>query len=914
MGLRRRSIRLRIILLVAIPILSLIGLYAFAATITASDAINLARAKALKADTGTPTGNLESAIDAERLLAVIYLAAPAPQNLAALKAQEQKTDKADTAFRAAMTSSATLGDAGPAEKQAIAVLVKQVERIPQIRSDVASQSITRPEVINAYGDVISAADIALNKVILQETNVPLTNAGLTLVRLARSEEMLLREDALLTGDMAARTFSAADRQEFTQLVGARRALYEQTLPDLGPVYRAYYTRDISPQASATLAALENHVIADPHPASPFPPVNPTTWSRSVQAVTLGLSQAAMQSADTLTARAQQVASSTYRRLILVGGLGLLAVIVSIVISIWIGRGLVQQLAALRRSALELANKRLPGVVERLRAGQDVDVAAEAPPLEASADEIGQVQEAFNAVQRTAVEAAVDEARLRRGVSDVFRNLARRSQSLLHRQLALLDAMERRASEPEALEDLFRIDHLTTRMRRHSEGLIILSGDSPGRGWRNPVPLVDVLRAAVAEVEDYTRIRVTTGIHAGLIGPAVADVIHLIAELAENATIYSPPNAPVRIHGDIVGRGFAVEIEDRGLGITEDKLAEINNNLAHPPQFDLSGSEQLGLFVAGQLARRHDIRITLQPSPFGGITAIVLLPKALIVGEGSYEIEDLPVTATQRAVRLTGRHATLNPVGTGEMAALTLPGIAPPESGGAGHPLPSSGDGPLTRRSAADPLTSPAGDLPIRRPASDPLTRRPGTGLPTRRPTADPLTSPAGDPSRATADLLAGPSELPVSSPTAGLSAGQGSETPPVAAEPDGEPESVFTPRRPRPPTPGSPGGFGQDQLQSGTGDPDLDPRVTTTELVKMGLPVRRRRASLAPQLRDNGVIAHNVTDRAPRAPSPEAARSTMAALQRGWERGRDASGVTPSFDAAQSPEPNGDGDEQGSDE
>jgi signal transduction histidine kinase len=914
MGLRRRSIRLRIILLVAIPILSLIGLYAFAATITASDAVNLARAKALKADTGTPTGNLESAIDAERLLAVIYLAAPAPQNLAALKAQEQKTDKADTAFRAAMTSSATLGDAGPAEKQAIAALVKQVKRIPQIRSDVASQSITRPEVINAYGDVISAADIALNKVILQETNVPLTNAGLTLVRLARSEEMLLREDALLTGDMAARTFSAADRQEFTQLVGARRALYEQTLPDLDPVYRAYYTRDISPQASATLAALENHVIADPHPASPFPPVNPTTWSRSVQAVTLGLSQAAMQSADTLTARAQQVASSTYRRLILVGGLGLLAVIVSIVISIWIGRGLVQQLAALRRSALELANKRLPGVVERLRAGQDVDVAAEAPPLEASADEIGQVQEAFNAVQRTAVEAAVDEARLRRGVSDVFRNLARRSQSLLHRQLALLDAMERRASEPEALEDLFRIDHLTTRMRRHSEGLIILSGDSPGRGWRNPVPLVDVLRAAVAEVEDYTRIRVTTGTHAGLIGPAVADVIHLIAELAENATIYSPPNAPVRIHGDIVGRGFAVEIEDRGLGITEDKLAEINNNLAHPPQFDLSGSEQLGLFVAGQLARRHDIRITLQPSPFGGITAIVLLPKALIVGEGSYEIEDLPVTATERAVRLTGRHATLNPVGTGEMAALTLPGIAPPESGGAGHPLPSSGDGPLTRRPAADPLTSPAGDLPIRRPASDPLTRRPGTGLPTRRPTADPLTSPAGDPSRATADLLAGPSELPVSSPTAGLSASQGSETPPVAAEPDGEPESVFTPRRPRPPTPGSPGGFGQDQLQSGTGDPDLDPRVTTTELVKMGLPVRRRRASLAPQLRDNGVIAHNVTDRAPRAPSPEAARSTMAALQRGWERGRDASGVTPSFDVAQSPEPNGDGDEQGSDE
>jgi signal transduction histidine kinase len=938
MGLHRRSIRLRIILLVAIPILSLIGLYAFAATITASDAINLARAKALKADTGTPTGNLESQIDAERLLAVVYLAAPAPQNLAALKAQEQKTDKADTAFRAAMTSSATLDNAGASEKQAIAALLKQDSRLGQIRSEVASQSITRPEVINAYGDIISAADMALNKVILQETNVPLTNAGLTLVRLARSEEMLLREDALLTGDMAARSFSAADRQEFAQLVGARRALYDQTLPDLDPVYRAYYVRDVSPQASATLEGLENHVIADPHPASPIPPVNPATWSRSVQTVAQGLSQAAMQSANTLTARAQRLASTTNRRLILVGGVGLLAVLLSIAISIWIGRGLVQQLAALRRSALDLANKRLPSVVERLRAGQDVDVAAEAPPLEASADEIGQVREAFNAVQRTAVEAAVDEARLRRGVSEVFRNLARRSQSLLHRQLALLDAMERRASEPEALEDLFRIDHLTTRMRRHSEGLIILSGDSPGRGWRNPVPLVDVLRASVAEVEDYTRIRVTTGTHAGLIGPAVADVIHMIAELAENATIYSPPNAPVRIHGDIVGRGFAVEIEDRGLGIAEDKLAEINHNLAHPPQFDLSGSEQLGLFVAGQLARRHDIRITLQPSPFGGITAIVLLPKALIVDEGSYEIEDLTTTGTERAIRLTGRHATLNPGSTGEMAALTLPGISPadpldlpagrpadlPSSWPAADPLTSPARDLPSTRPTADPLTSPAGDLPSTRPAADPLTS-PARDLPSTRPAADPLTGrPAADlPVTRPADPLADrpngdplasrPSGSPLASRRAARLSPSGSEMPAAAA--DGEAESLFTPRRSRPPA--APGGalsLGSDEPPVQPGDSDLDPRVTTTELVKMGLPVRRRRASLAPQLRDNGVIAHNVTDRAPRAPSPEAARNTMGALQRGWERGRDTSGTVPSFDTALTPEPSEDGGEQRNDE
>ncbi len=276
------------------------------------------------------------------------------------------------------------------------------------------------------------------------------------------------------------------------------------------------------------------------------------------------------------------------------------------------------------------------MIRQLREGQAVDIADyEVPVQEGSRDEIEQVQHAINVVQQTAVKSAIDEARLRRGISDVFRNLAGRSQSLLHRQLTLLDGMERRATEPDELEDLFRIDHLTTRMRRHAEGLIILSGEAPARGWRQPVPLIDVLRAAVAEVEDYTRIRVLARTRAAVAGHAVADVIHLIAELAENATVFSPPNTPVRIQGDIVGKGFAIEIEDRGLGISPDRLAEINRDLADPPQFDLSDSDRLGLFIAGQLARRHDIHIALQPSVYGGTTAIVLLPMALVVEEDSY---------------------------------------------------------------------------------------------------------------------------------------------------------------------------------------------------------------------------------------------------------------------------------------
>jgi signal transduction histidine kinase len=930
MGLRHRSIRLRIFLLVAVPILSLIGLYVFAATLTASDALNLARSRTLKDTIGTPTGNLEAQIDAERLIAVVYLAAPVPSNLAGLRAQEAKTEQAQKAFTKAVGSAATTSSAAPAEKQAIAVLVRDTAGLAALRTGIASLAISRPRVISAYATINSAADDVLDQAILEESNVPLVTQSLALVRAGRAEELLLEEDSLLSGDAIAHTFSQADRQQFAELAGAHRSVYAQALADLEPAYRAYYAKDVNPQASAALVALENKVIADNHPGH-VPPVPVVSWNLAVGTVSAGLSNASIQAATALTTQAQPVANATFLRLYLVGGLGLLAIILSVIISVWIGRGLVQQLAGLRRSALELANERLPGLVERLRAGQDVDVAAEAPPLESSADEIGQVQEAFNAVQRTAVEAAVDEARLRRGVSDVFRNLARRSQSLLHRQLALLDAMERRATEPEELEDLFRIDHLTTRMRRHSEGLIILSGASPGRSWRHPVPFVDVLRAAVAEVEDYTRIRVTTGTRAALAGPAVADVIHLIAELAENATIFSPPHTPVRVHGDVVGRGYAVEIEDRGLGLSDEKRAEINQNFAHPPQLDLSGSEQLGLFVAGQLASRHDIQIRLQDSPYGGTTAIVLIPNALVVSQGAYDTQ-VPAAAGERAFQLTGRRASLHaaaiaePVALAQLSAATS--TAEPRYGREDDAAPGPED---------EVPTSSAGDLPAGFPG-DPAAGFPGDpaagfpGDPAAGPTVD-LTGdlPAGSAGDLPADSPAAPAAGPTVDLTGELPAGSAGDLPagPADDEPDdhgAEPTagpaaaaaepigSIFTPRPPRATAPSPSGSF----TLGGDGPPGsdvMDLRVSTTELTAMGLPIRVRQASLAPQLREDGSLPEGSAEGTPGAPSPEAVRSTMTALQRGWERGRNISAaVTPPPETMPDPDDSGNGGEQCDDE
>jgi len=907
MRLRSLSIRLRILLLVAIPILSLIGVYAFAATTTASDAINLSRSRTLKDTIGTPTGNVEAAIGLERQLAVAYLAAPIPSNLATLRAQETKTQAAEDAFSAAAAS--TTGNASTGEKQAVARLIKVFAGLPALRSQIAAVTISRPQAISAYGNVISGANSVLTQAILQEDNVALATQTLALVRISQAGNILGEEAALIDGDAIARTFSVADRQEFTQLVGARRALYTANLQDLQPSYRAYYTRDINPQALASLTALENKIIGDNHPGH-APPVPLADWNLAVGGVSVGIDNASEQIATELTIRAQPVANATFLRLYLVGGLGLLAVILSIGVSVFMGRGLVRQLAALRRSALDLANNRLPSVMERLRSGQDVDVSAEAPPLESSPDEIGQVREAFNAVQRTAVAAAVDEARLRRGVSDVFRNLARRSQSLLHRQLALLDAMERRASEPEELEDLFRIDHLTTRMRRHSEGLIILSGESPGRGWRNPVPFIDVLRAAVSEVEDYTRIRVTVGTPAALVGPAVADVIHMIAELAENATIYSPPNTPVRVHGDVVGRGFAIEIEDRGLGISEEKLTEINNDLANPPQFDLSGSEQLGLFVAGQLAKRHDIRITLQGSPFGGATAVVLIPKALVVDEGADDggVPALPTTA-ERPIRLASRQVARSNGMIAEPAALTRPSaLMPPAESvpGVAGDVPAAGLPPADLPPADFPDAGfpDAGFPPFGPPGADipgePFAEEPSPeGLPA--PDTGPFSVP-GMPSVAGDGVGGGQ----VPAPPFGAAPPPPQTTPAPPAAPAAGEESVFTPRRPRQ-TPATTSSSSSSTFPSDGEDSRLD----TAELSKLGLPVRVRQASLAPQLRERGPGTDG-GDRVASAPSPEAARSIMTALQRGWERGRYISGsVQPPPD--NSTESSGNGAEQNSD-
>jgi signal transduction histidine kinase len=839
---RLRSVRTRILLLVLVPVLSLVGIYAFAISTTARDAVNLARANTVKNTVGDPIAAFMAQLGTERMLAIGYMSATTGANLAKLELQETKTNTAIATMRSALTSSTTTSNSSPAEKVAIATLLRDTASLPSLRAQVAAQIIPSGRAFDEYNALVQDANRVLSGAIRQQNNATVVAQALAFVRMGQSEDLLSQENTLLLAGLTSGKFNASDLQQFTQLVGARRAFYSLTLPDLDPRYRAYYTHAVSSQALASLGLLEDTVVHGTRPGA-VPPVSPAAWEQAVGSVATGLTTAGTQASSALTSQANSQADAAYVRLFLVGGLGLIAIIVSIVLSLWIGRRLVRELSDLRQTALELANERLPDVVSRLAAGEQVDVSAQALPAAtiANSDEVGQVREAFATVQRTAVEAAVGQAKLRQGISHIFRNLARRSQSLLHRQLTLLDAMERRARDPQELDDLFRVDHLATRMRRHAESLIILSGEAPARGWRHPVPLVDVLRAAVAEVEDYTRIKVSASTQASLAGPAVGDVIHMIAELAENATIYSPPQTPVSITGSVVGQGFAVEIEDRGLGMTPAHRDEINTQLENPPAFDLSGSDQLGLFVAGQLAKRQNIRISLRASPYGGTTAIVLIPRSLVVPEGAAkDATPLPVGS---GTPLRARHA----IGSG------------PDLDGDGPPSPAIPE----QRQSSPPPPPP---IPVGAPG---LRREWGPAIDWSE------TSPA-DPARpdgqADDPLLGYPDEVTV---------GQ-------AARPGGF--SLLDP--------GGPGtGNGPGSVIPATAE-----ETTGTDLLdESGLPRRVRQASLAPQLRESparaapaadlGILSEPAPDWSPPeqpAPerTPEETRATMSAIQRGWERGR----------------------------
>jgi signal transduction histidine kinase len=661
---RPRTIRAKVVCLLAVPIISLMTLWGLVAVQAALTVYSLTELKQLNASVQAPTDTLVSALQRERIGVARFLGAPgAGSPDTTLTAAYTATDTAAAALRtgAGISAAAATGLGADASGR-ISTLLGDLAALPALRGEAANRQVTWATAQTGYTkaieDALALQDALASVLDRAGQNSGSASAGWPVIELARSREMLARQAAIVANAQAAGSGLTADG--YRQFAGAYYSEYEleqAALPQLRAVDASAYRQATSSAAFQRLQSAQQTLL---DPANPGDPTVPGTDTMSAEASLTSLAPTALDDvgrvvADAGTAAVAQIDPYGHALVTKAGFgvvLGLIAVAACLLVSVWIGRGLVLELIGLRDSALDLARRRLPRAIARLRAGEKVSLEAEVraaavlgaagnPAMAdgrdrdradgsfAGQDEIGQVASALATVHQAALRAALDRAEAVSGVSGVFLNLARRSQVLLHRQLALLDQMERRIDAAQDLEDLFRLDHLATRMRRHAEGLIILSGAAPGRGWRRPAPLMDVVRGAVAEVEDFARIDVLRMPDAHVAGAAIADLTHLLAELVENATVFSPPHTRVQVHGSLVAAGYALEIEDRGLGMSPEAMNEANRRLDSARQDDLFDSDRLGLFVVSRLARRHGIRVALRHSAYGGMAAVVLLPTEVL---------------------------------------------------------------------------------------------------------------------------------------------------------------------------------------------------------------------------------------------------------------------------------------------
>jgi len=691
--------------------LSLLALWGFAASVTLLNAVREHNYTAENNLYGSQAQTLGLELASERSLVYSWLATGTRPSNGPLLIQRKATDKAVAAFigRVQSRPGMILASARPA----LAKFISALRGLNGLRGQIDAGNLTAQQAFQSYNAIIDAQFRFYRKLIVVNNSTLYQQSEGSLIA-GRAVEMVDREVTLVNGALADHgRMSRGERILFAQTVASQRLLIGDALKELQPKLAAGYRSIYKSPAHAAFALIESQIIGSIGKGGRIP-VTAAVWNSTSFSFLSGFAKAESKDRTLLASKGTRIGDRLLLQVALTGGLGLLAVVASVVLMARFGRRISRELTALQGSALDLAKERLPQVVSELSHGQEVDeTARSAQPMSWRIAEVAKVAEAFASVQSTAVEAAVGQARLRKGASQVFRNLALRSQSLLHRQLALLDRMERSSTDAGTLEELFQLDHLTTRMRRHAEGLIILSGEAPGRGWSQPVPVVDVLRGAIAEVEDYTRVSVVTMSADAVAGSAVADLIHLLAELIDNATVSSPANTEVTVRAEHVANGLAIEVEDRGLGMTDAEMAAANERFANPPEFDLADSDKLGFFVIARLAARQQIKITLRPSAYGGLSAVVLLPP------------DITVTGTDAAVasafgdqlQLTGRDWQYadepgSAVGSEDDQALTARLLH--EAG-----LPQRVPGTSAPPEAATPVRSPVGDPPgMRSPLTD----------------------------------------------------------------------------------------------------------------------------------------------------------------------------------------------------
>ncbi|MEV6943613.1 ATP-binding protein [Streptomyces sp. NPDC051172] len=639
---RPSTVRARIVALALAPVLALLVLWSFAMVSVTGELRALVRVQGVYEEFGTPVDTAIGQIQIERRLSAAYLGTDSrTPPVAGLLEQQRRTDRAMDAMRDAIRS----GDRGrlsARQRQALDAMVTTAGRLEGLRERVLSRDVSWDRAVSEYSALVEPGfDVESTLTALQAGQ--LAREAQVVVELVRVREFVSREDALVAGARAAGTLTDRQYDTLTATVEDRRVFERTYVPDLPGDSRALFEEFQRGQLHRKLVTSEDALLRA-GAAGAGNAVAVDSWRSTTDRAVKQYMRLCTRSAMNSAGRGREFAYRELARAAAVGVVGLAAVGLSLWFAVRGARRISRRLETLRDAADLLATSQLPDVMARLSAGQDVDAVTEAPPLadgEAASDEIGDVGRSFNAARLAAVEAAVQQANLRRGLSAVLLNIARRNQSLVHRQLKLVDTLERRTDDPDVLEQLFRIDHLTTRMRRHAENLIVLSGSAPGRRWRRPVPVADVVASAVGEIEAYARVEVPPMPPAGVAADAVADVVHLIAELVENATVFSPPDTRVTMRSARADGGFVLQIDDRGLGFDAGQLAEAERTIRNPGGFDPTRHDRLGLYVVGRLAARHGIEVAFGPSPYGGTTAVVTLPEGVLAEEGVAARASLP---------------------------------------------------------------------------------------------------------------------------------------------------------------------------------------------------------------------------------------------------------------------------------
>jgi signal transduction histidine kinase len=598
--------------------------------------------------------------------------------------------------------------------EAVRPVLRRLDEIPTLRDTAVNGKIQPLPMTQKYSQIIAALLQFHDQVGQVAVDDEVARSAASMAAIARAKEQASKQRGILASALDKKGFDSGELDALTDAKSREES--EETLfatlatLDQLELYRnTVVGRDVDQTDLFRLRAMAQS--AEGKELSIGVPANKdvTTWFEVSTGKIDALRTVEKELASSVILRARSLEEGANRSALISGGLILILLLVVVAIISLIARSLIKPLRKLRREALDIAEQRLPETVRQLRESTDGAAGPVVPIGVDTHDEIGEVARAFDEVHREAVRLAGEEARLRSNVNAMFVNLSRRSQTLVERQITLIDGLEQGEQDEQRLGNLFKLDHLATRMRRNSENLLVLAGQDPPRRWSQPVKLVDVARASLSEVENYERVVLQVPDGVSVAGQAVNDVIHLLAELVENALSFSPRETRVTVSGSrIDGGGVMLSITDSGIGMTQEELTQANERLTDAPGVDVSVSRRMGLFVVARLAHRHGIRVQLRPHSSGGLTAMVLIPENMLgsqaptfPGQPSYTGNQPPSFNPPPAFDQPAPFAGDQPSPFNQPPAFA--GDAPPAFSGAGsgreepysgpHPAPPATDWP-----------------------------------------------------------------------------------------------------------------------------------------------------------------------------------------------------------------------------